>query len=191
MIALWVDKTCQFSSYKAASLCHKCIHLTVKSAIKLSMTTLPLRDEPKFPGSINLSLHFSVLPAGWHTLLCNLCCPSPRRRWREQGEGEGTRWYKGKVTRAKKQRGSYLCGGENSCYKGVSNWREEEKIKQLMRWIWRTRRGGYLDIHHHSESLRSAWSTELPSGGAISHDCWHWKKKKLSGRDFYIFQPVG
>lgn len=33
-----------------------------------------------------------------------------------------------------------------------------------------TQRGSYLDIHDCSESLRSAQSTEIPSGGVISHD---------------------
>lgn len=51
--------------------------------------------------------------------------------------------------------------------------------------------GGYLDIHHGCESLRSAWSTELTCGGVISHDAvgsgW---KKGLPGRAFYVFEPV-
>lgn len=33
-----------------------------------------------------------------------------------------------------------------------------------------TQRGNHLDIHDWSKSLRSARSTEIPSGGVISHD---------------------
>lgn len=55
--------------------------------------------------------------------------------------------------------------------------------------IWkRALRGSCLDIHEFSESLRSAWSTETPSGGVISYDAVGFE---LSGRAFYVFQPVG
>lgn len=72
-----------------------------------------------------------------------------------------------------------MVGGVNEADCTAEKGRRYVEVEKNIGGIWQVaQRGGYLDIHDCSESLRSAWSTEIPGVGVISHVVLGWDEKR-------------